>query len=188
MNRIKHGALRFFTAVTAAAVAAVKKKKKKRKGHFTAAASSDDDDDEDAPPPIVLAMDLHCAACAGKIRDAVMDVPGVKRATVNVGKNLVAVTGTADAAVVAMSVQVRTRRPVTVVGDGRRPGVVAGTTKQSVKVRPVSERAAAAAAQEPSDEEEEEEEEDVAERQPNPAQERVGALAMRTLDIVDLDK
>ncbi|KAL6640982.1 hypothetical protein ACP70R_019163 [Stipagrostis hirtigluma subsp. patula] len=70
-----------------------------------------------AAPPILLGMDLHCGACAKKVRKAVLDVPGVEAVTTDVGAGRVEVTGTADAAAVATSVEVRTRRAVTVLSD-----------------------------------------------------------------------
>ncbi|KAF8722934.1 hypothetical protein HU200_022072 [Digitaria exilis] len=92
-----------------------------RKDHATAVAPLVvfSDDGEDAAPHIVLKMHLHCASCAAKIERVVMDIPGVEKVATDVEESRVTVTGTADAAAVATSVQVRTRKPVTVVRDGR---------------------------------------------------------------------
>ncbi|RLN42643.1 uncharacterized protein C2845_PM01G41340 [Panicum miliaceum] len=82
-------------------------------------------------------MHLHCASCAAKVERVVMDIPGVEKVATDVGASGVTVTGTADAAAVATSVQIRTRRPVTVVRDGRsgardreRSAAAAGTPRE----------------------------------------------------------
>ena len=96
----------------------------------------------------------------------------------------VTVTGTADAAAVATSVQVRTRRPVTVVWDGRsgaqeRSAAAAATPRErqlvrargrstAAQVRPV-----AAARQQPEDDE-------IAGRPQ--AQEQVGPIRVQDFD------
>ncbi|CAN6310990.1 unnamed protein product [Urochloa humidicola] len=116
-----------------------------------------DEDDEDV---LVLRMHLHCASCAAKVERIVMDIPGVEKVATDVDESRVTVTGTADAATVATSVQVRTRKPVTVVRDGRSVVVqersvttirttrregqvrVRGTAAASAQVRPVPARPA----------------------------------------------
>ncbi|CAM0145747.1 unnamed protein product [Urochloa decumbens] len=132
----------------------------RKKDHLLAAApivvaGSDDDDVADgttSAPLIVLKMYLHCASCAAKVERIVMDIPGVEKVATDVAESRITVSGTADAAVVATSVQVRTRRPVTVVRDGRSvttartqhgDQVRARGTAMAAQVRPVPERTAA---------------------------------------------
>ncbi|XP_062205172.1 heavy metal-associated isoprenylated plant protein 5-like [Phragmites australis] len=77
---------------------------------------------EPAPgPPIVLEIDLHCRSCAKKVQKVVMDIPGVETVTTDVEARRVEVTGTADASMVATSVEVRMRTSVRVVSDPWRP-------------------------------------------------------------------
>lgn len=60
---------------------------------------------------------------------------GVESVTTDVEESRITVTGTADAAAVATSVQVRTRKPVTVVSDGRRSVTTARTPREEDQVR-----------------------------------------------------
>ncbi|CAN6323878.1 unnamed protein product [Urochloa humidicola] len=119
--------------------------------------SDDGDVGATSPAPhIVLRMDLHCASCAKKVKRIVMHIPGVEKVATDVGASRVMVTGKADAAVVATSVQVRTRKPVTVVSDGRSVTTARARTQDQhgdqvrargrpmgAQVRPVTERTAA---------------------------------------------
>ncbi|CAL4925157.1 unnamed protein product [Urochloa decumbens] len=152
----------------------------RKKDHALAAApiviaGSDDDDDviigaASSEPDIVLKMYLHCASCAAKVERIVMDIPGVEKVATDVAESRVTVTGTAGAAVVATSVQVRTRRPVTVVRDGRSvttartqhgDQVRVRGTAMAAQVRPVPERTAAPQASPQAEEE-------IAGRRPQP--------------------
>jgi len=110
----------------------------------------------------------------------------VEKVAVDVEAGRVTVTGAADAPAVATSVQVRTRRPVTVIRDGRRSGTqgrrsaaAAGTPREhqlvrargrttAAQVRPV-----AAARQQPEDDE-------IAGRPQ--AQEQVGPIRVQDFD------
>jgi len=92
----------------------------------------------------------------------------VEKVAVDVEAGRVTVTGAADAAAVATSVQVRTRRPVTVVRDGRsgaqeRSAAAAATPRErqlvrargrstAAQVRPVPERTAAQQQQQAAEE------------------------------------
>ncbi|CAN6299278.1 unnamed protein product [Urochloa humidicola] len=111
----------------------------RKKDHALAAvplvAGSDDDDDEDV---LVLRMHLHCASCAAKVERIVMDIPGVETVATDVDESRVTVTGSADAATVATSVQVRTRKPVTIVRDGRSATTTRTPRGGQVRVRGIS--------------------------------------------------
>ncbi|XP_004986553.1 heavy metal-associated isoprenylated plant protein 9 [Setaria italica] len=76
--------------------------------------------------PILLEMELHCRSCADRVERRVMEIPGVDAVTTDVPARRVKVTGTADASVVATSLEVRMRKPVRVVSDPQRPDVVPG--------------------------------------------------------------
>lgn len=87
MKRIKIPSFGCWWKSTTDAVIATVKQQQKKDHATTAAAFAiswrwDDDEEEDAgatsAPPIVLKIDLHCAACARKIKLAVMDVPGLR--------------------------------------------------------------------------------------------------------------
>ncbi|KAG2537870.1 hypothetical protein PVAP13_9NG325400 [Panicum virgatum] len=132
--------------------------------HHAALVAGSDEEYAGASP----APHLHCASCAAKIESVVMDIPGVDKVATDVEASRVSVTGTADAAAVATSVQVRTRRPVTVVREGRsgaqeRSAAAAATPRErqlvrargrstAAQVRPVPERTAAQQQQQAAEE------------------------------------
>ncbi|KAL6655109.1 hypothetical protein ACP70R_005935 [Stipagrostis hirtigluma subsp. patula] len=73
--------------------------------------------------PVILEMDVHCLACARKIRNAVKKIYGVEGVWASPETGLVVVDGPVDAAALRWRIQSKMRRAVAVVSDG---GVAAG--------------------------------------------------------------